>query len=103
MGARQVELWKQQCTGTGSLISFRIVGGETEVFKILDGVKHIKMAVSLGGIESLIEHPWSMTHSDMIADEKKHAGITENLIRLSVGLEDANDLIEDLCQALATV
>jgi methionine-gamma-lyase len=103
MGPRQVELWKQQCTGTGSLISFCIQGGEAEAFRVLDAIQHIKMAVSLGGIESLIEHPSSMTHSDMTAEEKRHTGITENMIRLSVGLEDTDDLIEDLRQALATL
>jgi cystathionine beta-lyase/cystathionine gamma-synthase len=59
--------------------------------------------VSLGGIESLIEHPSTMTHSDMTAEEKERTGITGNLIRLSVGLEDADDLIEDLRQALAVL
>lgn len=100
MGPRQVELWKRQCTGTGSVVSFRVKGGEAEAFKVLDAVQHAKLAVSLGGIESLIEHPSSMTHSDMTATEKAHTGITENMIRLSVGLEDAEDLVEDLRQAL---
>jgi len=103
MGARQTELWKKQCTGTGSVISFCVEGGETEAFRVLDAIRHIKMAVSLGGIESLIEHPSTMTHSDMTAQEKAHTGITDNMIRLSVGLEDTDDLIEDLRQALATL
>jgi methionine-gamma-lyase len=101
MGDRQMELWRRQCTGTGSVISFSIQGCEPEAFRVLDAIRHIKMAVSLGGIESLIEHPSSMTHSDMTAEEKRHTGITDNLIRLSVGLEDVEDLIEDLRQALA--
>ena len=103
MGPRQTELWREQCTGTGSVLSFRIPGGEAEAFRVLDAIRHIKMAVSLGGIESLIEHPSSMTHSDMTAEEKRRTGITENLIRLSVGLEDPEDLIEDLRQALETL
>jgi len=103
MGARQMQLWRQQCTGTGSVISFCIQGGETEAFRVLDAIRHIKMAVSLGGIESLIEHPSSMTHSDMTPGEKQATGITENMLRLSVGLEDTDDLIEDLRQALATL
>lgn len=103
MGPRQVALWRQQCTGTGSLISFCVKGGETEAFRVLDAIRHIKMAVSLGGIESLIEHPATMTHSDMTLAEKQHTGITDNLLRLSVGLEDTGDLIEDLRQALATI
>jgi methionine-gamma-lyase len=100
MGKRQIELWKSQFTGTGSLVSFFIKGGETEAFRVLNSVKHIKLAVSLGGIESLIEHPSSMTHSDMTPEQKHSAGITESLIRLSVGLEDTDDLISDLKQAL---
>jgi len=103
MGERQLELWRTQCTGTGSLISFCVKGGEAEAFRVLDAVRHPKLAVSLGGIESLIEHPSSMTHSDMTPEEKAHAGITENMIRMSVGLEDVQDLIDDLDQALATI
>jgi methionine-gamma-lyase len=103
MGARQMQLWRRQCTGTGSVISFCIQGGEAEAFRVLDAIRHIKMAVSLGGIESLIEHPSSMTHSDMTPGEKQATGITENMLRLSVGLEDTEDLIEDLRQALATL
>jgi methionine-gamma-lyase len=103
MGQRQVDLWKSQFTGTGSLISFLIKGGEAEVFRVLNAVEHIKLAVSLGGIESLIEHPSSMTHSDMTAEQKNNAGITENMVRLSVGLEDVDDLIVDLKQALSKV
>lgn len=100
MGERQVELWRKQCTGTGSVISFLVKGGECEAFKVLDAVEHMKLAVSLGGIETLIEHPGTMTHSDMTPAEKINAGIMENMIRLSVGLEDPDDLIADLDQAL---
>jgi methionine-gamma-lyase len=100
MGPRQMDLWKSQCTGTGSVVSFLVKGGEREAFRVLDNTHHAKLAVSLGGIETLIEHPSSMTHSDMTAEEKARTGITENMIRLSVGLEDADDLVEDLRQAL---
>jgi methionine-gamma-lyase len=100
MGERQLSLWKKQCKGTGSIISFLVKGGEAEAFKVLDAVEHMKLAVSLGGIETLIEHPGTMTHSDMTPAEKNHAGITENMIRVSVGLEDPDDLIADLAQAL---
>jgi len=100
MGPRQTALWQEQCTGTGSIITFYVRGGEAEAFRVLDSVKHMKLAVSLGGIESLVEHPSSMTHSDMTPEEKANAGITDNLIRMSVGLEDAQDLIDDLAQAL---
>jgi methionine-gamma-lyase len=101
MGDRQVELWKQQCTGTGSVLSFTLRGGgEAEAFRVLDAVKHMKLAVSLGGIETLIEHPYSMTHADMTPEEKRQAGFGEDMIRLSVGLEDPDDLAADLAQAL---
>jgi len=103
MGPQQVDLWKRQFTGTGSLISFFVKGGEAEAFRVLNAVRHIKLAVSLGGIESLIEHPSTMTHSDMTPGQKAGAGITENLIRLSVGLEDVGDLIADLEQALEKI
>ena len=103
MGEAQVALWKAQCTGSGSLISFNVKGGEAEAFRVLDAMNVMKLAVSLGGIESLIEHPASMTHSDMTALEKAQAGITDSMIRISVGLEDPADLIEDLAQALARI
>lgn len=100
MGDYQISLFRKQCTGSGSLITFCVEGKEAEAFRVLNAVKEYKLAVSLGGVESLIQHPGTMTHSDMTADEKQRAGITENMIRISVGLEDADDLIEDLRQAL---
>jgi len=100
MGPDQVALWRRQCTGSGSIISFDIRGGETEAFAVLDAVRHMRLAVSLGGIETLVEHPWSMTHADMTPEEKRHAGFTDAMIRLSVGLEDPTDLADDLAQAL---
>ena len=103
MGERQVELWRRLCTGTGSVVSFLVRGGEAEAFRVLDAVQHMKLAVSLGGIETLIEHPGTMTHSDMTVAEKEHAGITCNMIRLSVGLEDPDDLVADLAQALERI
>lgn len=100
MGEDQVRIWKEQFTGSGSLITFFVKGGEKEAFKVLDSMRFVHLAVSLGGIESLGEHPSSMTHSDMSPEEKAHAGITDNMIRLSVGLEDADDLVADMTQAL---
>lgn len=100
MGSEQQELHAKQCSGTGSLLSFFVKGGEAEAFRALDALREARLAVSLGGIETLIEHPWSMTHADMTSDEKLHSGITENMIRLSVGLEDVDDVIEDIRQAL---
>ncbi len=103
MGERQVALWKQQCSGAGSLVSFDVQGGEAEAYRVLDAVRHMRLAVSLGGIETLVEHPWSMTHADMTAEEKLKAGFGQAMIRLSVGLEDPADLADDLERALETV
>ncbi|HUK65392.1 MAG TPA: aminotransferase class I/II-fold pyridoxal phosphate-dependent enzyme [Anaeromyxobacteraceae bacterium] len=100
MGDYQVRLARSQLEGTGSLITFRVKGGEREAFKVLDSVKLFHLAVSLGGIESLIEHPATMTHSDMTREERYAAGITDNMIRVSVGLEEPNDLIADMRRAL---
>ena len=103
MGERQVALWKKQCTGAGSLVSFDVQGGEAEAYRVLDAVRHMRLAVSLGGIETLVEHPWSMTHADMTPEQKLHAGFGPAMIRLSVGLEDPADLADDLEQALEKV
>lgn len=101
--ADQARIFKEQYTGGGSLITFFIKGGEKEAFVFLNALKLFHLAVSLGSIESLIEHPSSMTHSDMTPEEKMHAGITENMIRVSVGVEDSGDLVADLKQALDLV
>lgn len=103
MGEQQVELWRKLCLGTGSIISFFVEGGEAEAFAVLDRVRLMKLAVSLGGVESLIEHPHTMTHSDMTEQEKALAGITPSMIRISVGLEDPDDLVDDLRQALGVL
>lgn len=100
MGPAQLALARSQCLGTGSIISFTVRGGEAEAFRVLDALRAFRLAVSLGGIESLAEHPASMTHSDMSAEEKQVAGIGAELIRLSVGLEDPDDLAADLGRAL---
>tara|TARA_B100000524_G_C23647199_1_gene368885 strand:+ start:1684 stop:1944 length:261 start_codon:yes stop_codon:yes gene_type:complete len=78
------------------MISFEIDGSKEDAFKFLNNVKVFKLAVSLGAIESLIQHPASMTHSDISREEQLRMGISESLLRCSVGLEDSNDLIEDL-------
>jgi methionine-gamma-lyase len=99
----QHELYRRQCLGPGSMISFKIIGGESEAFRFLNSLKLIKLAVSLGGTESLAEHPASMTHSDISPDERAKMDVTENLVRISVGLEYPDDLILDLEQAFKTV
>lgn len=99
-GTRQHEIYRRQCQAPGAMISFDVVGGEAEAFRVLDALKLIKLAVSLGGTESLAEHPYTMTHADVPTAAKHRLGLTEKLIRLSVGVEHPEDLIADLGQAL---
>jgi methionine-gamma-lyase len=80
-----------------------VVGGEAEAFRLLDNLQVIKLAVSLGGTESLASHPASMTHSGVPKDTRDRLGITDALIRISVGIEDPDDLIADLDAALEQV
>ncbi|OGU33171.1 MAG: methionine gamma-lyase [Ignavibacteria bacterium GWA2_35_9] len=96
----QFELAKQQMSGTGSMISFGVKGGLEAGRKLMDSVHLATLAVSLGGVETLIQHPASMTHAAVKKEEKLKAGITVDLVRLSVGIEDVNDIIADLNQAL---
>jgi methionine-gamma-lyase len=90
----------RQCKSAGSTFSFEVKGGEAEAFAVLDRLEVIKLAVSLGGTETLASHPAAMTHSDIPAEEQLRLGITPALIRLSVGIENPDDLIADLDQAL---
>ncbi len=96
----QYELAKKQMSLPGGMVSFELKGGLEEGIKVMDNVKLCKLAVSLGDAESLIEHPASMTHSPYSAEERAEAGISDSLVRLSVGLEDAPDIIEDLNNVL---
>lgn len=93
-------IYQKQHTGPGSLISFYIRGGEQEAFAFLDHLKVFKLAVSLGSTESLAQHPAAMTHSGLTPEDKLHWGITDALVRLSIGIENHEDLIWDLQQAL---
>lgn len=99
----QFEIYKKQCIGNGAMLSFDITGGEEAAFTFLNHLKLIKLAVSLGGTESLAEHPATMTHVDIPDEEKIHFNITPKLIRLSVGVENYNDIIWDIEQALEKV
>ncbi len=99
----QYELAKKQMSGPGSMMSFEVKGGLEAGKKVMDNVKLALLAVSLGGIETLIQHPASMTHSKLSKEEKTEAGITDGLVRLSVGIEDVDDIIADLDQALSFV
>ncbi len=91
---------KQMQGGFGSIIAFEVKGGKASGIKVCNNVKMAKLAVSLGDCETLIQHPASMTHSTYNAEELAAAGLSEGLLRLSVGLEDVEDIIEDLNQAL---
>jgi methionine-gamma-lyase len=99
----QHELARKQMDGFGAMFSFGLKGG-LEAGKILmNNVKVATLAVSLGGVETLIEHPASMTHSKVSAEDKKKAGISDGLVRYAVGIEDVEDLIADLEQALSKI
>lgn len=93
------KIYKNQCLSPGSMISFDIKGGEKAAFKFLNALKIVKLAVSLGGTESLAEHPANMTHSDIAVEDQLRIGITEKMIRLSIGVENPHDLITDIEQA----
>jgi methionine-gamma-lyase len=99
----QHELYHRQCQSPGSTFAFEIHGGEAEAFLVLNRLQIVKLAVSLGGTESLIEHPASMTHSDIPPDRQVKMGITASMLRISVGIEHPEDVIADLAQALAAV
>lgn len=99
----QYEIAKKQMRGPGTMISFGLKGGLEAGKKLMDNVKLALLAVSLGGVETLIQHPASMTHSKMTNEAKLKSGITDELVRFSVGIEDYNDIIEDLEQALDKV
>ena len=103
MGEKQNKIFKRQCLGSGAMISFEVFGGEKEAFKFLNNLKLIKLAVSLGSNESLAQHPYSMTHADVPDDIKLKIGINQGLIRLSVGIENAEDIISDLNNAFKEI
>lgn len=93
-------LAKAQQSGFGPMLSFELKGGVAEVKRFLSGLKHFSLAESLGGVESLVAHPATMTHAAMDPEARKTAGISDSLLRISVGIEDGQDLQEDLVAAL---
>jgi len=99
----QHELAKEQMTGFSSMISFGVKGGLNAGKTLMDNVHLALLAVSLGGVETLIQHPASMTHAGLSKEAKEKAGISDELVRFSVGIENVEDIIEDLDQALAKV
>jgi len=100
---RQADIYRRHCTGAGSTFSLLVNGGEKEAFAFLDALKIAKLAVSLGGTETLASHPAAMTHLSVPDARKQALGITDNLVRISIGVEDADDLIADFEQALAAI
>lgn len=99
----QRDLVKKQMFGPGAMISFELKGGLHAGKTLMNNVKLCMLAVSLGGVETLIQHPASMTHSKMSAKDRMEAGISDGLVRFSVGIEDVEDIIADIEQALAIV
>ena len=102
-GTRPRAVYDRQCKAAGSTFSFHLHGGEAEAFRMLDRLKLLKLAVSLGGSETLICHSASTTHYAVASEQRLAGGITDGTIRLSVGLEHVDDLIGDLRQALEAV
>jgi methionine-gamma-lyase len=100
---RQADIYERHCSGAGSTFSLYLKGGEKEAFAFLDALKIAKLAVSLGGTETLASHPAGMTHLSVPDARKQALGITDNLVRISIGVEDADDLIADFEAALETV
>jgi cystathionine beta-lyase/cystathionine gamma-synthase len=96
----QAELARRQATGFGAMLWFEVVGGVKAGKQLMYSVKLCTLAENLGSVETLITHPVTMTHAVMDPAERERVGITDGLVRLSVGLEDAEDLIADLRQAL---
>jgi len=97
------DVYRKQCIAPGSLIAFEVDGGEKEAFEFLNALQLISLAVSLGGTESLAEHPATMTHSDVSPEDRERLGITPALVRISVGVEHPEDIIADIDQALHAI
>ena len=102
-GNPQHATYRRQCTAAGSTFAFDVEGGEAGAYRLLNALKVVRLAVSLGGTESLAEHPASMTHVNIPPAQQAEIDITPGMIRLSVGIEDAGDLVADLAQALEVV
>lgn len=100
---RQQDIYDRHCTGAGSTFSLYLKGGEKEAFAFLDALRIAKLAVSLGGTETLASHPAAMTHLSVPDARKKALDISDNMVRISIGVEDADDLIADFAQALEAV
>jgi methionine-gamma-lyase len=102
-GSRQADIYRRHCTGAGSTFSLYLKGGEKEAFAFLDNLSIAHLAVSLGGTETLASAPAAMTHLSVPEERKKQLDITDNLVRISIGVEDPDDLIADFANALNAV
>jgi methionine-gamma-lyase len=102
-GSRAKQVYEAQSDAPGSTFSFDVKGGEAEAFKVLNALQVFKLAVSLGGTESLISHPASTTHSGVPKETRDRLGVSDATIRVSIGIEHPDDLVADLAQALATL
>lgn len=102
-GTRAHDIFQRQYKSTGAMVSFDVRGGEKEAFRFINALNLIKLAVSLGGTESLVEHPATMTHAGVDETHQKQVSVTEKLVRISVGVEYYKDLISDIEQALEKV
>ncbi len=102
-GSEQKRIYDEQCKDAGAMLSFDIKGGEAEAFRFLNHLKLVKLAVSLGSTESLAQHPATMTHAGVDPELKQILGITDKMVRLSVGVEAHEDLIHDLEKAFEKV
>ncbi len=102
-GSRQADIYNRHCTGAGSTFSLYLKGGEKEAFAFLDSLSIAHLAVSLGGTETLASAPAAMTHLSVPDERKKALAITDNLVRISIGVEDPDDLIADFANALNAV
>jgi methionine-gamma-lyase len=102
-GSSQADIYRRHCTGAGSTFSLYLKGGEAEAFRFLDSLSIAHLAVSLGGTETLASAPAAMTHLSVPEERKAALGITPNLLRISIGIEDADDLIADFANALEAV
>ena len=102
-GSRQADIYNRHCTGAGSTFSLYLKGGEKEAFAFLDALSIAHLAVSLGGTETLASAPAAMTHLSVPDERKQALGITDNLVRISIGVEDPDDLIADFANALNAV
>jgi cystathionine gamma-synthase/methionine-gamma-lyase len=102
-GSAGYAVFKRQCRGAGSTFAFDIKGGEPEAFRMLDALRVLRLAVSLGGTETLICHSASTTHFSVPKERREAAGVSDSTIRLSVGIEHEDDIIADLAQALEKV